>query len=317
MIARTRCLLAAAAATAVAFASACNTPPPPPAVPAVPKPPLAATKAEHLPGLHNVVAYATDVIGGGQPEGEEGLVTLKGMGIQTVVSVDGATPDVANAEKLGLRYVHLPISYDTVTPERQQQLAQVLANCAGPIYVHCHHGKHRSAAALATALVGTGALTPDAAKARMQVSGTAKEYTGLWQAVEQAKPLDAAALRADASSFPSVMKVTGLVATMAEIDAVIDLVKQAKDAGWKAPADHPDLVASKETARLAKLFAALTDDAESKAFPADYQQKLQQSIAASAALDAAVRGNDAIGADQQLAALSKGCKACHATYRDK
>ncbi|MBM3962601.1 MAG: hypothetical protein FJ306_11970, partial [Planctomycetes bacterium] len=208
MIARTRCLFAAAAA-AVAFASACNTPPPPPAVPAVPTPPLAATKAEHLPGLHNVVAYAPNVIGGGQPEGEEGLVTLKGMGIQTVVSVDGATPDVANAEKLGLRYVHLPISYDTVTPERQQQLAQVLANCAEPIYVHCHHGKHRSAAALGTALVRTGALTPDAAKARMQVSGTAKEYTGLWQAVEQAKPLEAAALRADAKSFPSVMRVTG------------------------------------------------------------------------------------------------------------
>ncbi|MFN6195067.1 MAG: hypothetical protein ACK5BN_14740 [Planctomycetota bacterium] len=113
------------------------------------------------------------------------------------------------------------------------------------------------------------------------------------------------------------MKVTGLVATMAEIDAGIALVKQAKDAGWKAPADHPDLVASKETARLAKLFAALTDDAESKAFPADYPQKLQQSLAAGAALDAAVRGNDAVGADQQLAALSKGCKACHATYRDK
>ncbi|MFN9758306.1 MAG: hypothetical protein ACK58X_18025, partial [Planctomycetota bacterium] len=72
MITRTRCLFAAAAA--VAFASACNTPPPTPTVAAVPQPPLAATKAEHLPGLENVVAYAPDVIGGGQPEGEAGLV---------------------------------------------------------------------------------------------------------------------------------------------------------------------------------------------------------------------------------------------------
>ncbi|MBM3972636.1 MAG: hypothetical protein FJ301_00835 [Planctomycetes bacterium] len=304
-------------AAAVTLAAACNTPAPAPQVPAVAPPALAATKAEHLPGLHNVVTYAPNVVGGGQPEGEEGLVTLKGMGIKTVVSVDGATPDIANAEKLGLRYVHLPISYDTVTLERQQQLAQVLANCDRPIYVHCHHGKHRSAAALATALVRAGALTPDAAKARMQVSGTAKEYTGLWQAVDAATPLDAAALRADAKAFPSVMKVTGLVATMAEIDAVIDLVKQAKDAGWKAPADHPDLVAGKETARLAKLFATLANDTESKEFAADYQQKLERSIAASAALDAAMRGNDAATADAQLAVLGKSCKECHVSYRDR
>ena len=125
---RTPCV-AAAAAAAVLFATACNTPTPAPTVPAVAPPVVAATKAEHLPGLHNVVAYTPTVIGGGQPEGEEGLVTLKGMGIKTVVSVDGATPDVATAEKLGLQYVHLPISYDTVTPERQQQLALALANC--------------------------------------------------------------------------------------------------------------------------------------------------------------------------------------------
>jgi cytochrome c556 len=204
-----------------------------------------------------------------------------------------------------------------VTPERQQQLAQALANCDGPIYVHCHHGKHRSAAALGTALVRTGALTPAAAQERMKVSGTAKEYTGLWAAVADAKPMDAAALRADPKSLPSVMKVTGLVATMAEIDMVIDLVKQAKDAGWKAPADHPDLVATKETARLATLFAGLTKDAESNAFPADYQDKLQRSIAASAALDAAVRGNDAANAEKRLTELTKGCKECHVAYRDK
>ena len=32
--------------------------------------------------------------------------------------------------------------------ERLKELAQAVASCEGPIYLHCHHGKHRSAAAV-------------------------------------------------------------------------------------------------------------------------------------------------------------------------
>jgi protein tyrosine phosphatase (PTP) superfamily phosphohydrolase (DUF442 family) len=257
------------------------------------------------------------VLSGGQPEGEEGLRSLQAMGIRTVVSVDGSAPDVAAAEKLGLRYVHLPISYDTVTPERQRQLAQVLATMPGPIYMHCHHGKHRSAAALGSAMVLCGTLTPEQAQARMAVSGTAKDYTGLWQAVRDARSVPIDELRVDPASFPSVTVVSGMVATMAAIDMVIDLVKQANDAGWKPPADHPDLVPTKETARLAGLFVKLRDDRESLAYDAEYQALLAKSIDASRALDAAVRANDAAGAKQHLQTLTKGCKECHVAYRDK
>ncbi len=280
-------------------------------------PPRTATAAVDLPGLHNVVAYADGIVSGGVPEGREGLQSLQHLGIRTVVSVDGQTPDVATANALGLRYIHLPISYDTVTPNRQQQLAQVIANVEGPIYMHCHHGKHRSAAALASAMVLTGKMTVAEAEARMRVSGTAKEYTGLWEVVRRCQPLTAEALRADPATFPAITQVTGLVATMAEIDAVIDLVKQAKDAGWQAPSDHPDLVASKETRRLATLFANLQHDIESQAFAADYQTMLQRSIADSAAIDAALRQNDLATAEQHLASLTKGCKQCHVSYRDK
>ncbi|MBL8755404.1 MAG: cytochrome c [Planctomycetes bacterium] len=283
----------------------------------IPAPQVGADKSATLPGLHNVVTYADDIVCGGVPEGEEGLHTLAAMGIKTIVSVDGATPDVAIAEQLGMRYVHLPISYDTVTPERQKQLAQALSSCEQPIYMHCHHGKHRSAAALGSAMVMAGKLTPEVAQQRMKVSGTAKEYTGLWQAVAEAKPLPAAELKVDPKSLPSITKVSGMVATMAEIDLVIDLVKQAHKAGWKAPDDHPDLVATKETARLAGLFANLQNDQESKALPGDYQTMLQQAIDGSKALDVAVRNGDQASAEKQLAALNKGCKECHVKYRDK
>lgn len=280
-------------------------------------PALDARKAADLPGLHNVVSYAPNLMSGGQPEGQEGFATLQAMGIKTVISVDGQKPDVQLAAKLGLRYVHLPISYDTIPKDRQRELAQAIASCEGPIYLHCHHGKHRSAAALGSALVLCGTLTPEVAQQRMKVSGTAKEYTGLWKVVAEGKPMAASALKVDPKSFPSVAKVSGMVATMAEIDAVIDLVKQSHKAGWKAPSDHPDLVATKETARLATLFAGLREDAESKALPADYQRLLGLAIEQSLALDNAVRGGDQKQAEAMLASLGKGCKECHVVYRDQ
>lgn len=307
--------------TPLLFAVACRsgadhaTPPLPEVI--VQPPPLSATVPEQLPGLHNVVAYAPNVVCGGVPEGKEGLHTLAAMGIKTIVSVDGATPDAAGAEALGMHYVHLPISYDTVTPERQRELAQVLANAPQPIYMHCHHGKHRSAAALATAAVLAGELTAAEAEARMKVSGTAPSYEGLWQAVREAKPLPKSELAADIGRFPSVAKVTGMVATMAEIDGVIDLVKQAHEAGWKAPEEHPDLVATKETVRLATLFANLENDRESAALAEDYQQRLRKAIELTRSLDEAVRAGDAARAGDLLASVNKSCKECHAVYRDR
>src|SRR5262245_18100801 len=68
-------------------------------------------KAKDMAGIHNVVCYASGLISGGVPEGHEGLETLHAMGVKTIVSVDGATPDVEGARKLGMQYVHLPISY--------------------------------------------------------------------------------------------------------------------------------------------------------------------------------------------------------------
>ncbi|MFN9972733.1 MAG: hypothetical protein ACK58T_22875, partial [Phycisphaerae bacterium] len=58
---------------------------------------------EHLP---NAVRVHDKVVSGGLPEGEEGFRSLKQLGIQTVISVDGAAPDLAMARKYGLRYIH-------------------------------------------------------------------------------------------------------------------------------------------------------------------------------------------------------------------
>ncbi|MFN3244240.1 MAG: hypothetical protein ACE37K_22230 [Planctomycetota bacterium] len=280
-------------------------------------PAVDATEAVDLPGLHNVVSYGDQIVCGGVPEGRRGLEVLRAMGIRTVVSVDGATPDVATAEQLGLRYVHLPISYDTVTRERQRELAQVLVHAERPIYMHCHHGKHRSAAALASAMVMSGTMGVEQACARMSVSGTSPSYEGLWEAVRSASALPAEQLQADMAQFPSVAEVSGMVGLMAEVDEVIDLVRQSHEAGWRAPQDHPDLVAEHETRRLARLFADMQQDEESRTYPDDYQQMLAHSIDLSQRLDQRVRAGDAIEAGKLLAAIGTSCKACHKVYRNR
>tara|TARA_R110002096_G_scaffold108799_1_gene238114 strand:- start:5852 stop:7015 length:1164 start_codon:yes stop_codon:yes gene_type:complete len=273
--------------------------------------------ASHLPGVHNIVTYREGLVCGGVPEGDQGFATLQAMGIQTIISVDGATPDLKRAAAHGMRYVHLPISYDSVSTERQTQLAQAITNLKGPIFVHCHHGKHRSGAGLGTALVRSGLMSVDEVTARMQASGTSPSYEGLWQAVRDAQPLSAEQLQADPDSFPSLTQVTGMVAIMSEIDQVIDLVKQAHEAGWKAPDDHPDLVAPKETARLHQLFRRLRDEPESLNHASEYQSMLGDSIAASKKLDDAVRNGNALQAEQSLSTLSQGCKTCHRSFRNK
>jgi protein tyrosine phosphatase (PTP) superfamily phosphohydrolase (DUF442 family) len=282
----------------------------------VPLPDLAASQSVALPGLHNVVRYSDRTLGGGVPEGREGLHTLAAMGVKTVISVDGAEPDVATAESLGLRYIHLPISYNGIAPERQQELAQAVANADGPIYVHCHHGKHRSASALGSALVLCGALTPDAAVARMKVSGTGENYQGLWRAVQQATPLPANELRADVAKFPKIAKVKGLVAIMSEVDTVFENVIHLQKAAWATPTDHPDLVPSKETSRLHSLFVQMHGDADSQKHAAAYQALLAKTIDQARALDAAVKANDHTAADRQFGHLQKACKECHKAHRD-
>ena len=280
-------------------------------------PGLSEPKPANLPGLHNIVAYADGVWTGAVPEGDEGFATLEALGIRTVVSVDGAVPDVESAKRHGIHYVHLPISYDTVSQERQTQLAQVLANTNGPVYMHCHHGKHRSAAAVGAAAVVAGKTQPEAAVLRMKVSGTAPAYEGLWSAVRNARPAEASTLKADVATFPSIATVSGMVAAMAEIDLVNDLVKTAKENQWQPPSFHPDLIAQKETRRLRDLCAGLKKDSESQAMDAGYQKLLDRSIQEATDLDEAVRNGDTAKANALFDSLGKSCKECHKPYRDK
>jgi protein tyrosine phosphatase (PTP) superfamily phosphohydrolase (DUF442 family) len=284
-------------------------------------PTLGDTVPRNYSGIHNVVAYHDGYVSGSVPEGEEGFASLQAMGIKTIISVDGAVPEVDLAAKYGMRYVHLPIGYNGFDDTRKKELTRATrdAYADGPVYIHCHHGKHRSAGAAAAAAASLGWLTPEQGVARMKVSGTAPSYTGLYACAQAATPLDAATINAVPANFPSISKPSGFVQGMVDADEAFDHLTLIEKAGWKVPADHPDLVPAAEAGRLADLLRLLAESDRSKKHPVDFADFLRKNSAEAQALeDAIVAGkSDATALSKLLKAVNTSCKDCHTKYRNE
>ncbi len=270
--------------------------------------------AQHLP---NPVRVHAKVISGGLPEGDAAFAELKELGVVTVISVDGAKPDVERAKKYGLRYVHLPHGYDGVPEERARELAKAVRDLPGPVYIHCHHGKHRSPAASAVACVGAGLIPQEDALSVLKIAGTSEAYRGLYQSAEDARPLDKALLDALQAEFPATAKLPALAEAMIEIEHVHDRLKAIEQAGWKTPADQPALVPTHEALLLREHFTELLRTKVLMEKPEKFQQLTKEGEAASLALEEGLKqGIDAETATKLLTAVNNNCKACHTTFRD-
>jgi hypothetical protein len=290
-----------------------------------PRPRVEASAPLDAPGLHNVVAFAPDVLSGSVPEGDAGFDSLKGWGVLTIISVDGAVPDVERAKSRGMRYVHLPIGYHGFDEARKLELARAVHDLPRPVYIHCHHGKHRSAGAAGTIAVTLGWMTPEQAVARMKVAGTAPSYPGLYRCTQDAVKVADAAISGARADFPEVARPAGLVKGMVEIDLTWDNLKAAQRAGWTVPADHPDLVPAAEAGRLAETFRPLCDDALVKGKPTEFQALMARSAEQArsleellATLPVGARPSPEVAERLNAVALqiAATCKACHSAYRD-
>jgi len=280
-------------------------------------PSVPATNPSDFPGLHNVVAFADGLYSGSVPEGEAGFDSLMSLGIRTIITVDGAQPDVDKAAVRGMRYVHLPIGYNGMDKTRTLEIARAIKELPHPIYLHCHHGKHRSAGALGAAAVTLGLLTTPQATAKMKISGTAPNYTGLYQCVNVAALANADELAAASNEFPQRSMTSGMVDTMVEIDDVFEHLKSIEKAGWNVPADHPDLVPAAEAGRLADLLRNLRDDEHTQARPAEFASAL---LIASKEVETVEEGLQSGAAPALLSAkfkiVANTCRQCHVNYRD-
>ena len=270
--------------------------------------------AAHLP---NALRIHDKVISGGQPDGDAGFRELKELGVKTIISVDGAKPDVAAAKKYGLRYVHLPHGYDGIPQQRARELAKAVRNLEGPIYIHCHHGKHRSPAAAAVACVSAGLIDHSAALGVLKAAGTSANYRGLYQSAEAARRLDDALLDALNVEFPETAQLPPLAEAMVELEHTHDHLKAIAAAGWKSVPASPDLDPSHEALLLKEHFTELlrTDDVQRQS--ENFRQLLADSEVATGQLESALRGGAKISdAAIALERVTQNCSACHRQFRD-
>ena len=274
---------------------------------------------KNFPGLHNVVAYGSGYFSGSVPDGCIGFQSLAATGVKTIISVDGAIPDIENAKRLGLRYIHLPIGYNGFDEQRKLELVRASRDAMkeGPVYVHCHHGKHRSAAAAATVAVSLGWSTPGEMVQRMKVSGTSPSYKGLYGCAATASPLPQATIDALSGDFSEISKPVGFVKGMVEMDEVHDHLKLIDNAGWDVPENHPDLVPAAEAERMVELMRAMLADERTKKESSEFGKLMNEGYAQAQAMvvQLTTEPNRKVLSDL-LQSLTKTCTDCHASFRD-
>jgi protein tyrosine phosphatase (PTP) superfamily phosphohydrolase (DUF442 family) len=258
------------------------------------------------------------LISGAQPEGEAGFKALRDLGVRTIISVDGARPDVAMAHKYGMTYVHRPIRYDGVERDDAIAVAKAIEEYPGQVYLHCHHGKHRSAAATAVACVYAGMVPPDRAELILQTFGTGANYTGLWQAARDARPLLPAEIAGADVTFVEAAQTPAMAQAMVSVDMHHDHLKALQKTGWQPTADHPDLDPAHEALQLREQLHEIGRSEAGRAYPDDFRVMLVKSEKLVASLNDVLKTRplDRPAADKLAREIGTSCTACHKAYRD-
>lgn len=254
---------------------------------------------------------------GGEPSAPEQFKWMASRGVRWVLSVDGARPNVQGAHEAGLRYVHLPIGYDGIPEQVHVALDRFLSEERFPVYIHCHHGKHRAPAVALLLARKRGSIQSGVeAKTFLEEAGTGKDYPGLWKVV------DAPLLRSTAGNWPDLpetCEVGGFVEAMAMMGRVQDefnlLVRNQsgrRTLEWDEPARSAMVIQAgliREAFVESLRFLPVETGVELK-------ESLQAALRESEALRSAALKEDWDQLVEGWNKLTASCKACHQTWRD-
>ncbi|MFG0263357.1 MAG: hypothetical protein ACF788_13270 [Novipirellula sp. JB048] len=280
-----------------------------------------------LGSLQHVLQLTERIYSGAQPDGEAAFAEIAKLGVRTVVSVDGARPNLEAAERAGLRYVHIPIGYDGVDRHASASLVNLVRSADAPLYIHCHHGKHRGPAAAAIACIAAGSTDNHAAVEILVQAGTSEHYAGLYRDVRRFEMPPA---EAPLPELVSVAEVNSMASLMVVIDQAHEHLRRFDAQGWGTLDRHPDLHPHHEAQLLREGFREalrLRSSPQAKQ-PAgdigdgdagdDRKHWAQMAAAEKEAeqLAAALQQHELAEATRRLQSIGDACAKCHAAYRD-
>jgi protein tyrosine phosphatase (PTP) superfamily phosphohydrolase (DUF442 family) len=240
------------------------------------------------------------------------FAAIAALGVKTIISVDGAIPDIEAAKAAGLEYYHVPIGYNAVPLEATAALNKIFKEQKGSFYVHCHHGQNRAPAVVAAALKAAGVLKNDEALDLMRKAGTANDYTGLWQSVEACGPESIAGINPE---LYHQAPVAPLAEIMAGLDGHWDLLNAYAKAGWKVLDSYPDITPQHEALMVWEFFKRLQEESPKKEGAA-FKELLGAAIDDAESLHRTLQGEDSELRQKYLDRLGQNCKSCHTQFRN-
>jgi len=281
--------------------------------------------SKHLP---NAIQVRSGVISGGLPEGPAAFAELRDLGVQTIISVDGAKPDLDLAKEFSMRYVHIPHGYDGIPTETIAAIAKTLNELPGPIYIHCHHGKHRSPATAASACVAQGTLSESEAIGILQLAGTNRAYRGLFESVKNVKPIDPVELSKLRFDFPASCDVPPLVDAMVALEVTFAKLDKCAMGGWNPLEANESIDMPHQAVLLQEHFEELLRLDDVKNYPGTFRDLLKESQLAALRVQSMLNPSstdtvgplspehrDALGVNWK--SIRSACTECHQQFRDK
>jgi protein tyrosine phosphatase (PTP) superfamily phosphohydrolase (DUF442 family) len=276
-----------------------------------------------IEGIENAFRLSPRLYSGGDPQGEKAFARLQALGVKTIISVDGARPDIETARRLGIRYIHLPVGYDGISREQAVRLVEATRRFSGPVFIHCHHGKHRGPTAAALCGVATENWSKDHALSWLKQAGTAPDYRGLFATVRNFEAPSPAELACVASDLPEQAKVPAVAEGMVQVDRRWDHLKAIREAGFRSPPSAPDLDPPHEALQLAEHFREMLRQSDVKARGAKCIELMESAERQATDLQDALRAyHEAPSAIARKAVesafytMGKSCTCCHSQYRD-